>query len=206
MPQLRRNPRPHRRTTQTLPPTHLLRARARQRILVPTHFVPVRAVVPAMHRARPEPVVPAVPARGRDDRRARMPAAVAHDGFPLSAGTVVVVLVYVALVAHGAGVLGGGQDVDGFACQRAVEVPDVDFTVVGAGVDVAVVGRGGRGEVAADEGFEDAVAAEGDEGAVVGVRAVGLCVVGCEAVVEVCGEVLYPLYQHCSTAPAASTP
>ena len=47
--------------------------------------------------------------------------------------------------------------------------------------------------MAADEGFEDAVAAEGHEGAVVRVGGVVEDVVGSEAVVEVCGVVLWRL-------------
>jgi hypothetical protein len=67
----------------------------------------------------------------------------------------------------------------------------VNPAVVRAGVDVALVGGGCGREVAADERFEDAVAAEGYEGAVVWVGGVVEDVVGGEAVVEVCGVVLW---------------
>lgn len=66
----------------------------------------------------------------------------------------------------------------------------MNLAVMAAGVDVPPIGAAGRGEVAADERFEDAVAAEGHEGAIVGVRGVVVLVVGAEAVVEVCCEVL----------------
>ena len=112
-----------------------------------------------------------------------MPGAVAHDRLPVPAATMI--FVPITLIRERSAVLGRGEDVDGFTRVRAVEVPDVDFAVVRAGVDVPSVSRAGRGEVAADEGFEDAVAAEGDEGAVVGVGLVVFDVVGGEAVVEV---------------------
>jgi hypothetical protein len=116
-------------------------------------------------------MVPAIPARSRDHRRRRVPARVTDDRLPRPRAAVVVVAVGEALVGGRAGVHRGGLDVY-LGAGRAVEVPDVDAAVVGAGVDVALVGGGGRGEVAANEGFEDAVAAEGYEGAVVGVRGV----------------------------------
>lgn len=102
-----------------------------------------------------------------------MPAGISHNS-PPGAGAVAAVSVVVgvaAFVGRGARVHGGGLHVYlGFG--GAVEVPDVDFAVVRAGVDVALVGAGGRREVASDEGFEDAVAPEGYEGAVVGVGGV----------------------------------
>lgn len=119
-----------------------------------------------------------------------MPACVAHNRLPRARAAVVVVAVGVALVRRGAGVHGGGLHVD-LGPGRAVEVPDVDAPVVRAGVDVALVGAGGGREVAADQRFEDTVAAEGDEGAVVGVGRVVEGVVGGEAVVKVCGVVLW---------------
>lgn len=135
-------------------------------------------------------MIPAIPARSRDNRRRRVPARVADNRLPRPRAAVVVVAVGEALIRSGAGVHGGGLDV--YLCAgSAVEVPDVHAAVVRAGVDVALVGGGGRGEVAADQRFEDAVAAEGDEGAVVGVRGVVEGVVGGEAVVEVCGVVLW---------------
>ena len=114
-----------------------------------------------------------------------MPGAVANDSLPHPAAAVVVVTIDEAFITDWAGVLSSGQDVNRLACFRAVEVPDVDFAVVGAGVDVATIGGSGRAEMAADEGFEDAVAAEGNERAVVGVGAVLFCLIGREAVVEV---------------------
>jgi hypothetical protein len=135
-------------------------------------------------------MVPAIPARSSHNRRRRMPARIAHDGLPRARAAVVVVAVCEALVGCGARVHGGGLDVY-LGPGRAVEVPDVDFAVVRAGVDVALVGAGGRGEVAANQRFEDAVAAEGDEGAVVGVWSVVEDIVGGEAVVEVRGVVLW---------------
>ncbi len=62
---------------------------------------------------------------------------------------------------------------------------------MGTAIDEAAIGGTGGGEVAPDQSLEDAVAAKGDEGAVVGVQGVGFGVVGGEAVVEVCGVVLF---------------
>jgi len=118
-----------------------------------------------------------------------VPAGVAHDRLPRARAAVVVVAVGEALVRRRARVHGGGLHVY-LGARRAVEVPDVDLTVVRAGVDVALVGGGGRREVAADQRFENAVTAEGDEGAVVGVGGMIEDVVGGEAVVEVRGVVL----------------
>lgn len=119
-----------------------------------------------------------------------MPACITDNCLPRARAAVVVVAVCEALVRGWAGVSCGALDV--YLCARgAVEVPDVYFTVVRAGVDVALVGTGGRRKVAADEGLEDAVAAEGDERAVVWMRGVVEDVVGGEAVVEVCGVVLW---------------
>lgn len=182
MPQLRRNPRPHRRTPQT-------RLTRRTPLINANLIVPLQPIIPAMHRRRPQSVIPAIPARSRDHRRRRVPARVTDDRLPRPRAAVVVVAVGEALVGGRAGIHCRGLDVY-LGAGRAVEVPDVDAAVVRAGVDVALVGGGGRGEVAADEGFEDAVAAEGYEGAVVGVRGVVQDVVGGEAVVEVCGVVL----------------
>ena len=64
-----------------------------------------------------------------------------------------------------------------------------------SGVNVPTICTAGWGEVAPYERFEDAVAAEGYEAAVVRVRLVVCCVVEGEAVVEVRGVVLRPLYQ-----------
>jgi hypothetical protein len=72
----------------------------------------------------------------------------------------------------------------------------VDASVVRAGIYVALVRAGGWREVAADQCFEHAVAAEGYEGAVVRVGCVVEGIVGREAVVEVCGVVLW---SHVST-------
>ena len=122
-------------------------------------------------------MVPAVPARGCDDGCGWVPGAVAHDGFPHAAPAVVVVAVYVSLIAWWTGVLGRGEDVNGFAGVGAVEVPDVDFAVVGAGVDVSPVRRPWRAEVASYKCLQHAVAAECHERAVVWVRAMVVFVV-----------------------------
>ena len=142
MPQLRRNPRPHRRAPQT----RLARSTS---LINPNLIMPLQPIVPAMHRRRPQPMIPAIPARSRDNRRRRMPARVADDRLPRPRAAIVVVAVGEALVGCWAGVHGGGLDV--YLCAgSAVEVPDVHAAVVRAGVDVALVGGGGRGEVAAD--------------------------------------------------------
>ena len=77
------------------------------------------------------------------------------------------------------------MDVDRLTRISAIKIPDIDLTVMGAGIDVAAIGGAGWAEVAPDERFEDTVAAEGYERAVVGVRLVVFGVVGGEAVVEV---------------------
>lgn len=192
MPQLSRNPRPHRRTPQT-------RLARRPPLINPNLVTTLHAVIPTMHRRSPQPMVPAIPARSRDNRRRRMPARVADNSLPCPRAAVVVVAVGEALVGCRAGVHGGGLDVY-LGARGAVEVPDVHAAVVRAGVDVALVGGGGRGEVAADQRFEDAVAAEGYEGAVVRVGGVVEDVVGGEAVVEVCGVVLISCVSVCRVA------
>ena len=119
-----------------------------------------------------------------------MPTAVTNNSLPHAAAAIVIVAIHEALVRHRPAVLRSSQHINRLTRLRAIEVPDIHFAVVGAGVNIATVGGAGRREVAADERFEDAVAAEGDEGAVVGVRPVVFGVVGAEAVVEVCGVVL----------------
>ena len=162
MMQLRRHPRPHRRAPQTPRPGEILRPRPREPINVPTHLVAIQPVVPTMHRARPQPVIPPIPAGRRNHRRRGMPARISHNRLPHAASAIVIVPIHVPLIIRRPGVLRRGLDVDRLGRLRAVEVPDVDFAVVGAGVDVAAVGAVAWGEVAADESLEDAMAAEGD--------------------------------------------
>ena len=123
-------------------------------------------------------MVPSIPARSCDDGCGGMPRAISHDCLPDASAAVVVVAIDVLFVVNRARVLRSGEDVDRGAGLSTVEVPDVDFAVVRAGVEVSAVGRAGWGEVAADESFEDAVAAEGDEGAVFGVWSVVVGIVG----------------------------
>jgi hypothetical protein len=164
MSQLRCHSGPHRRAPQTRLPR-------RPSIINPNLIRPLNPIIPTMHRRRPQIVIPTVPARSRHNRRRRVPAGVAHNRLPRSGAAVVLIVVCEALVGSWARVHGGGLHVD-LGAGRAIEVPNVDAAVVGAGVDVALVGAGGRREVAADQRFEDAVATECDEGAVVRVRGV----------------------------------
>lgn len=64
MPQLRRNPRTHRRTPQTPRFTHLGRRSTSKTIFIPTHFIRIHAVVPAVYCCGSETVIPAVPGCG----------------------------------------------------------------------------------------------------------------------------------------------
>lgn len=66
---------------------------------------------------------------------------------------VVIVSINETFIACGAGIFGGGEDVDRFGGLCAVKVPDVDLAVVRAAVDVSSVGRALWRKVAADEGF-----------------------------------------------------
>lgn len=122
MPQLRRNPRPHRRTPQTTLPV-------RPPLILPNLIRALHAIIPTMHRCRPQPMVPAIPARSRDHRRRRVPARVADDSFPGPCAAVVVVAVGEALVGGGPGVHCCGLHVY-LRAGRAVEVPDVHAAVV----------------------------------------------------------------------------
>lgn len=119
-----------------------------------------------------------------------MPATISYDGLPHACAAIVIVPIHVSLITHWSGILGCVQDVDGFTCFRAVEVPDIDLAIVGARVDIPAICAAGGREMATYEGLKDAVAAEGDQGAIVGVWAVIFHVVGREAVVKVCGVVL----------------
>jgi len=135
-------------------------------------------------------MVPTVPACGSHNGRRRVPTGVSDDRLPRPSAAVVIVSVGVTLVGGRTGVHGGGLHV--YMCARGtVEVPNVHAAVVRAGVDVSLVCGGRRREMAANESFEDAVAAEGHEGAVVRVRSVIEDVVWSEAVIEVCGVVLF---------------
>ena len=142
MPQLRRNPRSHRRAPQT----SLAR---RTSNISPNLIRALNTIIPAMHSRSPQSMVPAIPARSSHHRRRRMPTRISHNRLPRSCAAIVVVAVCEAFVGGGAGVHCGGLDVY-LRSGRAVEVPDVDFAVVRAGVDVALVGAGGRREVTAD--------------------------------------------------------
>lgn len=150
-----------------------------------SHLVPFTAVVPAVYRASPEPVVPTIPARGGNDGRGRMPAAVAHYRLPHSAAAIVIVPIHKPLIALRSRAPRGFEYIDRLAGLLPVKVPDVDLAVVRAGVDVSAVCAARWGEVAADQGFENTMPAEGDERAVVWVRLMVFGVVRREAVVEV---------------------
>jgi len=117
-------------------------------------------------------MIPPIPTRRRNHRRTRMPRAIPYNSLPNPSPAVIVIPIHKPLIFLRPTVLRCSEHIYGFTGECAVEVPDVDFSVVGTGVDVALIGGSGRGEVAADEGFEDAVAAEGHEGAVVGVGGV----------------------------------
>jgi hypothetical protein len=144
-------------------------------------------------------MVPAVPTGGSDDWSRRVPAGVSDDRLPCSGAAVVVVAIGVALVSCGAGVHSSGLYVY-LRAWGTIEVPDVYAAVVRARVDVSLICGGWGRKVASDEGLENAVTTECHEGTVVRVGCVIEHVVGSEAVVEVCGVVLWMIVSIRRTA------
>lgn len=118
-----------------------------------------------------------------------MPTGVSDNGLPYTTPSIVVVAIDEPLIRQRSAALGRLQDIDG-ASFRAVEVPDVDLSIVGSGINVSRIRGGRRTEVTPNQSLQYAMPAEGDETAVVWMGRVSGGAVRREAVVKVCGEFL----------------
>lgn len=107
-----------------------------------------------------------------------MPARISDSRPPYASLSIVVITIRIPLIRDRTRVSGRCKYVDGFASERAIEVPDVDFAVITSRIDVATICGPWRGEMATDEGLEDTMASEGYKRTVVGVRYVVFGIVG----------------------------
>lgn len=68
-----------------------------------------------------------------------MPACISDDRLPDASSSVVVIAIYISLIRDWTGVLRGCEDVDRFARECAVKIPDVDLAVMASGIDVSAI-------------------------------------------------------------------
>lgn len=112
-------------------------------------FVGGNSIVPGMYRTRAQPMIPAIPRCGCDDGSTGMPTGVSDNGLPYTTPSIVVVAIDEPLIRQRSAALGRLQDIDG-ASFRAIEVPNVDLSIVGSRINVSGIRGGRRTEVTAN--------------------------------------------------------